>query len=88
LTGLRGLYKYEKYTRAKAFREYLGEAIEIAEEMGRLHGLLPGDSQIIAGLTEVTDTEELSRRVRTIRSEPIRRLFEKYVLERLRRRHE
>jgi glycosyltransferase involved in cell wall biosynthesis len=88
LTGLRGLYKYEKYTRAKAFREYLGEAIEIAEEMGRLHGLLPGDSQIIAGLTEVTDTEELSRRVRTIRSEPIRRLFEKYVLERLSRRHE
>jgi glycosyltransferase involved in cell wall biosynthesis len=88
LTGLRGLYKYEKYTRAKAFREYLGAAIEIAGEMGRIHGLLPEDSQIIAGLRDVTDTEELNRRVRRIHSEPVRRLFEKYVLERLRHRHE
>jgi glycosyltransferase involved in cell wall biosynthesis len=87
LTGLRGLYKYEKHTPTKAFREYVKAAVEIAEEIGRIDGLLPEDRQIIAGLGEVTDSEELSHRVRRIRSEPIRHLLERYVLSHLRHPH-
>lgn len=80
LVGLRGLYKYEKHSPAKAFREYLGAAMEIAQEIGRIDGLLPEDRQIIAGLADVTGLEELAKRVRGIRSLPIRQFLEKYVL--------
>ena len=80
LVGLRGLYKYEKHSPTKAFREYLGAAIEIAQEIGRIDGLLPEDRQIIAGLADATNFEELRSRVRKIRNVPIRHLLEKYVL--------
>lgn len=80
LVGLRGLYKYEKHSPAKAFREYLGAAMEIAQEIGKIDGLLPKDRQIIAGLADVTSLEELAKRVRGIRSLPIRQFLEKYVL--------
>lgn len=80
LIGLRGLYKYEKHSPTKAFREYLGAAIEIAQEIGRIDGLLPEDRQIIAGLADATNFEELSNRVMKIRSLSIRQLLEKYVL--------
>lgn len=80
LVGLRGLYKYEKHSPTKAFREYLEAAIEIAQEIGRIDGLLPEDRQIIAGLADATSFEELSNKVRKIRNMPIRQLLEKYVL--------
>jgi len=38
LKNLRGLYKYEKNSPSVAFKEYLGEAIEIAQEIGRREG--------------------------------------------------
>jgi len=47
LTHLRGLYKYEKHPPAKAIREYIGEAIEVAQELGRREGLVPEDRQIM-----------------------------------------
>jgi len=84
LVGLRGLYKYEKYTPTRAFREYLGAAIEIAQEISRIDGLLPEDGQIIAGLRDVMDPEELSNRIRKIHNIPIRRFLEKYILSYLR----
>jgi glycosyltransferase involved in cell wall biosynthesis len=88
LTGLRGLYKYEKHAPTKAFREYLGAAIEIAEEIGRIDGLLPEDRRIIDGLGDVSDAEELSHRVTRIRSATVRHFLEKYVLGHLRHHHE
>ncbi|NCO05403.1 MAG: glycosyltransferase, partial [Candidatus Magasanikbacteria bacterium] len=48
LKQLKGLYKYEKRNSANAFKEYLGEAVEIAQEIGRREGLLPEDYQAIA----------------------------------------
>lgn len=75
LVGLKGLYKYEKYSPTKAFREYLRATIEIAQEIGRIDGLLPEDRQIIAGLADVTNFEELRKRVGKIRNIPIRQFL-------------
>jgi hypothetical protein len=80
LTGLRGLYKYEKYPPAKAIREYIGEAIEVAREMGRKESLLPEDRQIIAGLKEVMDLDTLKIRITRIRNASVRQYLEEYVL--------
>ncbi len=81
LVGLRGLYKYEKYAPTKAFREYLGAAIEIAQEIGRIDGLLPEDRQIVARLGSVTNFETLRTKVSEIRSAQVRQFLEEYVLK-------
>lgn len=80
LAGLRGLYKYEKHSPAKAIREYVGEVTEIAQELGRREGLLPEDRQIIVRLKEVTDFDTLKIRITKIRSASIRQYLEEYVL--------
>jgi glycosyltransferase involved in cell wall biosynthesis len=80
LTGLRGLYKYEKYPPAKAMREYMGEVTEIAQEIGRREGLLSEDRQIIAELKEVMDLDALKIRIAKIRNASIRQYLEEYVL--------
>jgi len=51
---------------------------------GRSSPLLPEDGQIIAGLRDVMDPEELSNRIRKIHNIPIRRFLEKYILSYLR----
>lgn len=84
LRGLVGLYKYEKHGSSNAFKEYLGEAVEIAQEIGRREGLLPADKQIIDRLTRITDFSELKEKVRKIHNKQIRQFFEKYVLKYIR----
>ena len=80
LTNLRGLYKYEKHPPAKAIREYIGEAIEVAQELGRREGLLPEDRQIIIGLKDVTNFDVLKIRIAKIRNASIRHYLEEHVL--------
>jgi len=80
LKQLRGLYKYEKRNPANAFKEYLGEAVEIAQEIGRREGLLPEDYQAIARISKVVNLKELKIRVKNIKNKNVKRFLEKYVL--------
>jgi len=80
LKQLKGLYKYEKRNSANAFKEYLGEAVEIAQEIGRREGLLPEDYQAIARISKVVNLKELKIRVKNIKNKNVKRFLEKYVL--------
>ena len=80
LKQLRGLYKYEKRNPANAFKEYLGEAVEIAQEIGKREGLLPKDYEIIAQISKVTNFKELKTKIENISNKNVRQFFEKYAL--------
>lgn len=81
LKHLRGLYKYEKRNSTNAIKEYLGEAVEIAQEIGKREGLLPRDYQIIAQISKVTSFNELNAKIRSISNKHLRQFLEKYVLK-------
>ena len=81
LKGLRGLYKYEKRSSVNAFKEYIGEAVEIAQEIGRREGLLPEDYQAISQISKIANFKELKIKVKDITNKNIRQFFEKYVLK-------
>jgi len=66
LKQLKGLYKHEKRNSVNAFREYLNEAVEIAQEIGRREGLLPEDYQAITRISKVVNLKELKIRVKEI----------------------
>jgi len=85
LKQLRGLYKYEKRSSSNAFGEYLGEAVEIAREIGRKEGLLPEDTRVIAGLANVVSFKELRKEIGKIQSLPVKRFLEKYILKYIKR---
>lgn len=80
LANLRGLYKYEKHPPAKAIREYIGEAIEVAQELGRREDLLPEDRQIMVRLKDVTDFDTLKKRIAKVRNVSLRQYLEEYIL--------
>jgi len=80
LKQLRGLYKYEKRNSVNAFKEYLGEAVEIAKEIGRREGLLPEDYQAINRIAKVANFKELKIRIKEITNKNVRGFLEKYVL--------
>jgi glycosyltransferase involved in cell wall biosynthesis len=80
LKQLVGLYKYEKRNSTNAFKEYLGEAVEIAQEIGRREGLLPADRRIIASLVNVINFKELNKKVKKIQSMQVKQFLKKYVL--------
>ncbi|PIP31381.1 hypothetical protein COX24_03925 [bacterium (Candidatus Gribaldobacteria) CG23_combo_of_CG06-09_8_20_14_all_37_87_8] len=80
LKKLRGLYKYEKHNSITAFKEYLGEAVEIAQEIGKREGLLPKDYEIIAQISKVTNFKELKTKIENISNKNVRQFFEKYAL--------
>jgi len=81
LRQLVGLYKYEKHNSTDAFKEYLGEAIEIAQEIGRREGLLPKDKKIITNLINVISFKELNKKVRSIQSIQVKQFLKKYILK-------
>ncbi|HAJ33349.1 MAG TPA: hypothetical protein DCK79_08235 [Candidatus Atribacteria bacterium] len=83
LKQLRGLYKHEKRNSVNAFREYLDEAVEIAQEIGRREGLLPEDYQAIARISKVANLKELQIRVKEITNKNVRRFLEKYILNQI-----
>ncbi|NMB91821.1 glycosyltransferase [candidate division WWE3 bacterium] len=80
LKKLRGLYKYEKRSSVNAFREYLGEAVEIAREIGKREGLIPEDYQAIAKVSKATSFKELRIRIKGVANKNVRHFLEKYVL--------
>lgn len=80
LKKLKGLYKYEKHSSIDAFKGYLDEAVEIAQEIGRREGLLSEDYRAIARISEVTNIKELKIRVKDISNKNVRQFLEKYIL--------
>jgi hypothetical protein len=58
----------------------LGEAVEIAQEIGRKEGLLPKDYQIITQIPKVANFNELKFKVKNITNKNVRQFFEKYIL--------
>ncbi len=80
LKQLKGLYKYEKHDSINAFKEYLSEGVEIAQEIGRREGLLPRDYRIISQIAKVTNLKELKNKIKEIANKNVRRFLEKYVL--------
>jgi len=81
LKQLRGLYKYEKHNSTNAIKEYLGEVVEIAQEIGKKEGLLPKDYQIIAQISKVTSLNQLKAKIKVISNKHLRQFLEKYVLK-------
>ncbi len=80
LKNLKGLLKYEKRNSINAFREYVVEGVEIAQEIGRREGLLPRDYRIIGQMAKVTNLKELKNKIKEIANKDVRRFLEKYVL--------
>lgn len=81
LKQLAGLYKYEKRNSTNALKEYLGEAVEIAQEIGKREGLLPRDYQILAQISKVTNPNELKIKIKDIANKNVKQFFEKYILK-------
>jgi len=81
LKNLAGLLKYEKRNSSKAFKEYLNEAVEIAQEIGRREGLLPEDYQTIAKIAKVVNFKELKSKVEEIKNKKVKRYFKKYIIK-------
>lgn len=79
LKQLRGLYKYEKHNTSSAFKEYLNEAVEIAQELGKREGLLPEDYQAVIKLAKVANFEELKNKVREIKNKKLKKFFSEYI---------
>lgn len=80
LKQLKGLLKYEKRNSVNAFKEYVVEGVEIAQEIGRREGLLPRDYRIIGQIAKVTNLKELKNKIKEIANKNVRRFLEKYVL--------
>jgi glycosyltransferase involved in cell wall biosynthesis/SAM-dependent methyltransferase len=80
LKQLKGLYKYEKRNPTDTIKEYLGETIEIAQEIGRREGLLTEDERIIANLVNVNSFKELNKRIKHIQNMRVKQFLGKYVL--------
>jgi len=81
LKGLKGLFKYEKHDSLTAVTEYLNEAIEIAQEIGRREVLLPADRKIINQLTKISSVDELKKKVGKLYSKSMKQFFEKYIVK-------
>lgn len=81
LKQLRGLYKYEKRGSSNAFKEYLGEVVEIAQEIGRREGLLPENRQAVTNLIKAASFKDLENKVKEIKNKEVREFFNKYIVK-------
>lgn len=75
------LYKYEKYSPTEAFKKYLEEAAEVAQELGKRELLSPEDYKIIEKLAETTSFKELKAKVSEISNKRVKQFLDKYVLK-------
>lgn len=80
LEGLVHLQKYEKLKFSKAVKDYLLEAVEIAQEIGRREGVLPEDYQKIKNLIKVKTLRDFKVKIDEIKNEKVRRSLKRYIL--------
>ena len=78
---MKGLYKYEKHEPSDAFKELLGEVIEVAQEIGRREGFLPEDRRLIANLIKATSFKELKSMTKKIKDKKLKRFFDKHIIK-------
>lgn len=81
LVNLISLFKYEKRGSSQALKEYIGQAVEIAQEIGKREVLLPEDYRVLASLTKELNLKELKIKIEQIKNEKIKRVLEKYILK-------
>ncbi len=88
LENLIGLLKHEKHTPLNAFKEYLGEGVEIAQTLSLREILAPEDSKIIAGLSRITNFREFESAIKKITDQTLRNFLENYILNYLKMAHQ
>jgi len=79
--GLGQIFKSEKTGYLGAFRGYLVEGMEIAQEIGRRKGFLPEDRMIISRLKNVASLEEFQKQIKKIHNLTVRQFLHEYVLK-------
>ena len=80
LTGLIHLQKYEKLKFSEALRDYLAEAVEIAQEIGRRGVLSKEDYQKIMALSKVETLKSLKTKVDEVKNKKVKEFLNRYVL--------
>jgi glycosyltransferase involved in cell wall biosynthesis len=78
LLGLRVLFKYEKFDKKKAFKEYLKAAVEITKVVGEKEVVLSED--ILGKIQNSKNIGELKNVVERIRNKKLRLVIRKYLL--------
>jgi len=73
--------KWEKRDVLQAIKEYFLEAKEVAEEFGRINGLLPEDYKVLDKLNKTLNLQELKEWIRKIKDKKLKNIFEKYLLK-------
>jgi len=81
LLKLKGLFKYEKFEPQTAFKEYIKEAVEVMQEIGKRKGLLPEEFEIINSFSKVQDIRDFIKRTNSLTNEKMKLFFKDYVME-------
>ena len=81
LTGLIHLQKYEKLKFSEALRDYLAEAVEIAQEIGRKEVLSREDYQKIMSFAKVKTFKGLKTKINEVKNKKVKELLNRYVLK-------
>ncbi len=81
LKGLKGLYKYEKRNSLDTFKEYLGEVVDIAQEIARQESLPFEEYDIISKLAKTANIKDLKGKIQKIKSKKIKHFLSKYLVK-------
>lgn len=81
LKGLIHPKKYEKVSLTQATKDYIKEAIEIAQEIGKREGLLPQDYRKIKNLLKIGTYKELIVKINKISNTEVREFLKKYIIK-------
>lgn len=81
LAGLIHPQKHEKLNLSKAAKDYLVEAVEIAQEIGKREGILPQDYERIKNLIKVKTFRDFKVKMKEIQNEKVRSFLKKYFLK-------
>jgi len=81
LLKLKGLFKYEKFEPKTALKEYVKEAVEVMQEIGKRKGLLPEEFEIINSFSKVQDIKDFIKSTNSLTNEKMKLFFKDYVME-------
>lgn len=81
LTGVISPPKFEKRPYREAIKEYLVEAIEIAEEIGRKGGIVPEDYERLKKLITTPSLAKLKETILEIKNKKVKDFLTEYILK-------
>lgn len=85
LRNLRGLYKHEKRDASTAFKGYISEMVEIAQEIAKRKGILSQERGVLSRIVDVANLKDLKSKVEQVKDMEIREFLRKYVLNYIKR---